>query len=567
MRVPARFGLMTLLGIAVLAGLGVDIVMRRLTDRLGRHAQAMRGVFGALLLVGLGVEFRYAPIPLYPIETGSAVPPVYRWLAGQPKDDVVLEVPLRGGAGTFFEPRYVYFSTYHWRPLVNGYSGYVPTSYAEIAWQVRNLPDRYSIDYLGALGVGHLILHTAYMTQAMAGRWYPDPPAGLEKVAEFGTDIVYAIRAPEPAPDLHLTAVVAERLPTDSDVTIGLLAEAGDQRWWAKPELAGPTRVTIEWRERSGGGGTREDRTIGMPFVIGAGTVAAVGVPVRTPPRPGTYLVTLHSPSLGGSTRAVLVDLVEGPFLTSRDSSRLLAATYLLPAAPPTAATGPFEVRIDARNLGRATWLARSPEDRGIVRLGWRWLYDGGEIREGSGRKALKYDVQPGQVYHFSAKIDPPRAPGDYVLELGLVSEYVAWFSDLGIAPIRLPIRVPLVVPELGISVDRQRSRANEAVRMSYSLRLDEQRPRTVDAYLHLDGPAGVSWFHDGKRLVRGTREGAVPMARAVRLPARAEMSGTLLTLSLAGKPPGTYMWRLALTEPGRREVIVEATTMFRILP
>lgn len=42
------------------------------------------------------VKFHFTSIPMGPIETGSDIPPVYRWLAYQPKDGAVLEVPWRG---------------------------------------------------------------------------------------------------------------------------------------------------------------------------------------------------------------------------------------------------------------------------------------------------------------------------------------------------------------------------------------------------------------------------------------------------------------------------------------
>lgn len=571
MRVPARFGLMTLLGIAVLAALGVDILLRRLGGGLGRRAVAGQAIFGALVLVGLGIEFHYAPIPMHWIATGPLVPPVYRWLASQPEGDVVLEVPVRGDPDAFLEPRYVYFSVYHWRRLVNGYSGYTPTSYAEISWQIRNLPDRYSIDYLGALGVRHIVVHTALLPPAPAGRWRTALPAGLERVAEFGGDIVYAIRTAEPTRDLHLVPVLADQLPADSTLTVGMLAEGVNRRWWTNPDSVGPTRVTVEWKERAGGATARQDRTIQIPLVIEAGAPAEVGVPVRTPARPGSYLVTLRLPSLRGSAGPVPVDVVTGTVPSSRDSPRLLAATYLLPATlPPRIVSEPFAIPINARNSGRAVWLARSRGDHGAVRLGWRWLHDGEEVPRGSGRQALAYDVPPGQIYAFSAKIEPPRAPGDYVLELGLVSEHFAWFADLGTAPIRLPVRVPAtrspLAPELVISVDRPRHRINEAVRVGYSLRGGE-RPWTVDAYLHLHGPGGVSWFYDGQQLIPEKRGSAVPMVRAFKLPARTVLAGTLLTLSLAGKPPGTYTWRLALTEASGGGVLADTTTTFQVSP
>ena len=56
----------------------------------------------------------------------NATPPVYRMLAQQPRG-VVAEFPVpRADALPGDEPEYAYMSTFHWFPLVNGYSGIYP---------------------------------------------------------------------------------------------------------------------------------------------------------------------------------------------------------------------------------------------------------------------------------------------------------------------------------------------------------------------------------------------------------------------------------------------------------
>ena len=64
-----------------------------------------------------------APLGTVPVEAGSAVPPVYRWLADEPADTTVLELPADRIDDSF---RYMYFSTYHWLRIVNGTSGFIP---------------------------------------------------------------------------------------------------------------------------------------------------------------------------------------------------------------------------------------------------------------------------------------------------------------------------------------------------------------------------------------------------------------------------------------------------------
>jgi hypothetical protein len=60
------------------------------------------------------------------------------------------------------EPRYLFGSTFHWKPLVNGYSGYYPPSYLRRLRAVENFPDARSIEYLRGERVRYLILHEAF---------------------------------------------------------------------------------------------------------------------------------------------------------------------------------------------------------------------------------------------------------------------------------------------------------------------------------------------------------------------------------------------------------------------
>ena len=56
---------------------------------------------------------------------------------------------------------------------------------------------------------------------------------------------------------------------------------------------------------------------------------------------------------------------------------------------------------------------------------------------------ALGHDVLPGQAYEFTVEIATPRKPGNYLLELGLVSIQTS-FADQGTAPLRAhPGHVP----------------------------------------------------------------------------------------------------------------------------
>jgi hypothetical protein len=130
---------------------------------------------------------------------------------------------------------------------------------------------------------------------------------------------------------------------------------------------------------------------------------------------------------------------------TSREAPQRLAAFYqaldLTPGmtVPPKA----FVIgHVEAVNEGEAVWLARAKWERGEVRLRWRWFLEDREEPSAAGGWMIGYDVLPGQSYVFTLEIPTPRDPGDYILELGLVSEQVTSFEDQGSAPLRLPVQV-----------------------------------------------------------------------------------------------------------------------------
>src|SRR5439155_26002102 len=78
-----------------------------------------------------------APLP-GTLAVGDAIPAVYRFAAQLPPSSALLELPF-GEAD--FETRYMFYSTAHWRPLVNGYSGGAPDEYGLWAEHLQDALD------------------------------------------------------------------------------------------------------------------------------------------------------------------------------------------------------------------------------------------------------------------------------------------------------------------------------------------------------------------------------------------------------------------------------------------
>jgi hypothetical protein len=227
LRAPARFALMAWVGLSLLAGCGAQVFARAVTNRMGASVHrrlAEVGLAGVLVLL-LMVEFWFVPLPMDPIETGRKVPPVYRWLASQSRQGAVLEVPwttrhdrqidsewrkrywlldhdiewTRGQQGLLFDwitrARYVYFSVYHWHPVVGGYTSYPPPGYEAIVARLRGFPSAESVEFLGAIGVRWLVVHRTLLESGDAGRWrtLDQSAIGLNRAHEFDGDVVYEI--------------------------------------------------------------------------------------------------------------------------------------------------------------------------------------------------------------------------------------------------------------------------------------------------------------------------------------------------------------------------------------
>jgi hypothetical protein len=95
---------------------------------------------------------------------------VYRALASQPPG-VVLELPApRANTLPGMDAEDAYMSTFHWFPLVNGYSGFYPASYLARIENLRNFPDDRSLAQIHADGVRYLVLHQHFYPAAVLAR-------------------------------------------------------------------------------------------------------------------------------------------------------------------------------------------------------------------------------------------------------------------------------------------------------------------------------------------------------------------------------------------------------------
>jgi len=82
-------------------------------------------------------------------------------------------------------------STRHWRPLLNGYSGFRPASYERSYAATRNFPADDSLIQLHELGVTHVVVHMEALGAARAAQI--GRVQSLQPIASEGDIVIYRL--------------------------------------------------------------------------------------------------------------------------------------------------------------------------------------------------------------------------------------------------------------------------------------------------------------------------------------------------------------------------------------
>jgi hypothetical protein len=170
-RAPARFAVLVMMGLCVLAALG----MRRVS--LGRSRALC-----AVVLAALCGEYINAPLPLV------AAPPrhtdVGRWLANEPAPGAVVHLPLTGDLDN---TPYMVQSLEHGRPIVNGYSGQRPAFFSSLVESLADFPSATALAALREVDVKFVV-----SPGAVAGAG--DPTSPLVERARFAAGVIYELQ-------------------------------------------------------------------------------------------------------------------------------------------------------------------------------------------------------------------------------------------------------------------------------------------------------------------------------------------------------------------------------------
>lgn len=190
LRAVPRIHVMFMFALAVLAAEGCCLLLRRASSNRRRRFLAI----GIPLLIGL--EYLSVPLPMVRAPQAREFPVVHHWLAAQEDDPVIAAYPMR----LRDEWSRVYFSTLHWRRMVNGFSGFLPPLYEELVARGRRLPTQETLGELHGLGADLIVVETPPFGPKRLRRWEKKARRRhhLRRVAELGAVRVYRFQGGEP---------------------------------------------------------------------------------------------------------------------------------------------------------------------------------------------------------------------------------------------------------------------------------------------------------------------------------------------------------------------------------
>ena len=195
-RVPARFGMVAICMLSVVAGFGAAALT---ASRLGRAVLAVLSV--AFFIEAVTLPFPVNAISAVPgyntpearLYRPARAPLVYREIARLPGDAVIAELPL---GVPDFDLRSMYYSLAHGRALVNGYSGFHPPHYGLLAVAVSDVARQtdVALEALRASDTTHVVVHEAAypgdggpaVTAALVAR-------GAVDIYRDGSDVLLAL--------------------------------------------------------------------------------------------------------------------------------------------------------------------------------------------------------------------------------------------------------------------------------------------------------------------------------------------------------------------------------------
>ena len=428
MRVPARFGVIAAFCVAMLAAFAIARLESRVKNR---------GILTGLRLMlaaGILLEYWSAPHAVTPYAGRfDQIPPVYRWISQQPADMRLIELPASAPKDQFES---LYYSTFHWKRLVNGRSAFIPDGIASVFEEMRLFPAPRTLALLRSLGVDAALVHADKLPVPL-----PKPlPAGLEIARQFGGDLVLTFTAPSASPPSLPYWKTNFRIPSTAQAGQVYLVGIELMPTTSKPFSPLPqdrAQIAVIW-EKDAQAVLSTTQTVSLPVVCVDGEWSVASLRMETPAEIGAYRVRFETADERFAPRSFEQQVTLAREFADSRTAQPFRADILHADLPPIWKAGePLPARVIVRNRGGALWRARiedRPQPVGEVRLGvkaWRDEASGAVVAQPNleARARLPHDVAPGEHAVISALIPTPPTPGTYQIECDFVSEQVQWFA------------------------------------------------------------------------------------------------------------------------------------------
>ena len=438
-RVVARFSLLAHFAAAVLAGIGMYAITRRLPRRW--LAAPLVGLLATALVL---IEAAPKPLNTFEIPTDPPLRAALRETMPGPmifvpvsgKDEVQrLWMITEAGAG----------------PMVNGYSGHI---WKQI-WFFRDATQTPLIHEVAGLAAGlqayglrTVVVDLAQFGGRESGLWeaFAAGPwvADVNRVEQH---LIISLADPAaPAADqwadLDATLLVDAVEPSAGFVGALVLRNVKSTPW-TPPGDSRVRRMLVEWVRADGSVESVHTPDLLPPPFLRPGQIHATQVQVLTPPTPGIYRLRVSTDGERLLERPVRVATVAAKPFDGSVENMLASLALRTPASLTLPPSGLAALHVDALNSGQTSW-----GDAANIRLGWRMFAindEGGEIElpRYEGRVVLLGhefgDIPPGRGYAFAGRLRAPDEPGRYVVRVSMLSELVAWFD---IYPIEIEVTV-----------------------------------------------------------------------------------------------------------------------------
>jgi hypothetical protein len=194
-RAYARFGVIVMLCVSVLAGYGIKFILEKIKTK------KIKLFF--LICIFCSIMFEFTNIPPTHVADLTKLPQVYAWLKQQPGDFIIAEYPMTlsspGEAWTNYD--YLFYQTRHEKKLVNGAN--IGTDAFKIKEKILRVEDKSTPSILKALGTKYIILHTDLYKEGVSKNVVEvigeapslDKIEGYRFLKAFGSDLVYEVVA------------------------------------------------------------------------------------------------------------------------------------------------------------------------------------------------------------------------------------------------------------------------------------------------------------------------------------------------------------------------------------